>query len=842
MVSPSQWVRPLSSLQQNGGGGDKGRSLADRTSKALPRQAMLPLPLPLLLLLLLLSAALLTDASGQAETTQRFNFRGAGLAWKIDVEEALRNELDAQEAIPKLRLAKFESALAPLVQTLPKNRYGKMDHTTVQYALRRFFLDRHGWQLRGLHRLAAEEVADEKEAQEESKRQEQKRQEEQELEKKTKKSQVRGQYKGTTTAAKETGPQSTPSNDEDDRQGGAWVTGFLQSKFEERVGVEGADLHSVAALAASLEDLVRHEFSERMRMVYSAHGTDVAEKLSFTEATDRLMTFFVGFLVAGNFSADSYEDLIEKRARFPTMYKDFDDAKDWFDERVSEELGSEIYSFYGRKYSFAEVDAVATNIGDNYYDFNERDCQNMKTTLASLEGRKPGRARLSTFYNMTRYSHWRFTEKASYLKALGALDDTDPSTPMVIIPNYALAQANCLEASHLYSICCRNACESLMGSLEQELALSAASPSAIIDVVSKLSSDTIQAPRELSQSLQERLLEIADLHKGEVPLHGRLFAQWMHHAFPLECPYPHEDVAPPESAEDWLAASGERSTQASESEMQEQVDKDVCAVGWQGRAECEHEVNDLPWTMQERLVAVDSQEDVFDIEHFDDIDGEADEDSDEGEILRMRRSGGSASASASVAEIQPIAGGSKPSSSSNGGSSSSSLLMNPFAGRISSNGNGHDDAMVTSVASAVAVAPDVAAASPSAIAPTIETQTLGRHPTTILVEEGNVGLLMSTTPPKLSCFIAAQSVCITIILAIVALGSRAKRAALCGAAPYRQQTLSMVLFLLGLSYWAGLWNSALIAGGCFFVLLSLPSQFLQRRRLPLDSLHPIKEV
>merc|ERR1712203_151284 len=30
----------------------------------------------------------------------------------------------------------------------------------------------------------------------------------------------------------------------------------------------------------------------------------------------------------------------------------------------------------------------------------------------------------------------------------------------------------------------------------------------------------------------------ATRHGGHVPIHGRLFAQWMHFAFPLECPYP----------------------------------------------------------------------------------------------------------------------------------------------------------------------------------------------------------------------------------------------------------------------------------------------------------------
>ena len=43
----------------------------------------------------------------------------------------------------------------------------------------------------------------------------------------------------------------------------------------------------------------------------------------------------------------------------------------------------------------------------------------------------------------------------------------------------------------------------------------------------------------VAPSLERRLSDIADHHGGMVPLHGRLFAQWLHHLHPHECPYPH---------------------------------------------------------------------------------------------------------------------------------------------------------------------------------------------------------------------------------------------------------------------------------------------------------------
>merc|ERR1719310_1687163 len=54
-----------------------------------------------------------------------------------------------------------------------------------------------------------------------------------------------------------------------------------------------------------------------------------------------------------------------------------------------------------------------------------------------------------------------------------------------------------------------------------------------------LSSTAPVEPRNLSAPLRARLEEVAKHHNDMIPLHGRLFAQWLHYAFPQECPYPH---------------------------------------------------------------------------------------------------------------------------------------------------------------------------------------------------------------------------------------------------------------------------------------------------------------
>merc|ERR1719210_2186600 len=134
---------------------------------------------------------------------------------------------------------------------------------------------------------------------------------------------------------------------------------------------------------------------------------------------------------------------------------------------------------------------------------------------------------------------WQFSESVDYLRHIGALDETDPKRMNVVIPNYIQSQSNCIAGSSFYSVCCFDECEGLLGHVEREVRAPSAYPPQIIAVVSNLQSDTVHAPRNLSKALLSRLGEIARHHGGSVPLHGRLFAQWMHHAYPRECPYPH---------------------------------------------------------------------------------------------------------------------------------------------------------------------------------------------------------------------------------------------------------------------------------------------------------------
>merc|ERR1740121_950196 len=142
--------------------------------------------------------------------------------------------------------------------------------------------------------------------------------------------------------------------------------------------------------------------------------------------------------------------------------------------------------------NFKEVAQMAQLIGAQYSSYNDMECVRLKSGLLNMwnQGNATGRVRLVDFYRLGMDSEWSLNEKADYLRTLGALDESVEGTPTVIVPNYLTARPNCLQSTQLYSVCCRNECEDLLGHLEKTLGEPSASPEQIVELISKLPSQT----------------------------------------------------------------------------------------------------------------------------------------------------------------------------------------------------------------------------------------------------------------------------------------------------------------------------------------------------------------
>jgi len=217
-----------------------------------------------------------------------------------------------------------------------------------------------------------------------------------------------------------------------------------------------------------------------------------------------------------------------------------------------------------------------------------------------------GRVRLADFYDASlNRGKWQFIESVEYLRELGALDESNPDNLRVIIANYVNGPSNCVASSSYYSVCCVNECDELLGHLETKIAAPDATPEQILALAAALPSSTVQGNRVLPSWLTQRLQEVAQHHDGLVPLHGRLFGQWMHYAFPRECPFPHVlGATRPQTAEAWMQ-EGNRDFAANQTEMKNYI---AMPVPHQRRATETGALDEVltmesaMWTMEEELV------------------------------------------------------------------------------------------------------------------------------------------------------------------------------------------------------------------------------------------------
>lgn len=372
------------------------------------------------------------------------------------------------------RVEGLEAALRPMFASLPKNSRGALRPSTVRYALHRLFVQRHGWQFVGLH------------------------------------------------SGGESWESVSPAIALRDR-----MPEDVHKLFEARLQEHGLNLHELAVLAATLENMVHAENDVRLQAVMNAYGKPLNGNMNGSEATDIIDAYMSTFVLGVELSELSPSLILEKGSTASEQYPAWPDTQQFL-RQVQESVAPNASSL-----SFAEISDVLTEAGERYGRWQNRECHDLKQVLLkSEEHPNTGRIRLSDFYGLAlHHDHWQFSESSAYLRQLGALDESDPSTLRVILANYILGPSNCLASSGYFAVCCIDECEAHLASLEQAIGSKDASAADILKLVG--------ANRTVAPSLQRRLQEISEHHGGKVPIHGRLFAQWLHHLYPHECPYPH---------------------------------------------------------------------------------------------------------------------------------------------------------------------------------------------------------------------------------------------------------------------------------------------------------------
>merc|ERR1719235_1063508 len=225
-----------------------------------------------------------------------------------------------------------------------------------------------------------------------------------------------------------------------------------------------------------------------------------------------------------------------------------------------------------QKFFFHDLIRMGERVSEEFGPWSDHECHDMKELLMSRDQHGNGRVKLADFYRKSKDGAWQFTEQSEYLRQLGALDESSSSMgPQVLIPNYIAGMSNCITSAPYYSICCLNECDQIYQNLEALIPAPSASPAAIIKAV-----ENMPQGAAISAPLRTKLDEVATVHNGNVPLHGRLVAQWLHFAFPNECPYPHEvGTISPKSPAEWKAERGEEADSVSDDEVKQIIEMDA---------------------------------------------------------------------------------------------------------------------------------------------------------------------------------------------------------------------------------------------------------------------------
>jgi len=374
---------------------------------------------------------------------------------------------------------------------------------------------------------------------------------------------------------------------------------LIQSLLERRVQGHGMGLKEMAIFAGVLTSLIHAEVTGLMHNIWVASGLSMDGPVEPEEASQAVKSYMMFYILEEQMTHAYHSQLRMVERTVKEIYPAWGDTAMWVDDfRYSEMYfqKSRGNPFRKEASTYESTVALTQEVTHQFSSYQRLECANLKNQMGEMEHQGTGRVLLSRFYSGALGGDWTFGESPEYLRHLGVLDETNPETPTVVIPNYISSKTNCLVGSGFYSLCCPDECEALLRHVEVKVAAPSAAADQIAGIVAYLPSNTVDAPRNLSSALLDRLQEIADVHGGNVPLHGRLFAQWMHHVYPRECSLPvvGHRAEKTLAAKDWLRKHGSNSLEATTAEMQSHVNKLQ-----------EQTVEDvyMPWSAVEELVA-----------------------------------------------------------------------------------------------------------------------------------------------------------------------------------------------------------------------------------------------
>jgi len=431
-----------------------------------------------------------------------------GAQVQSELRESLHALLEAAHAGSTspvaLRIAKIEAAIAKTFQSLPKNDIGRLAPTPVRYLVHNYFAKEHAWQIQGLEPQGMRANV----------------------------SQVHG-----ASVLQDKSP--------------AMVEALVEAYQSHR----GLGMADVAAMIAMLERLILDESTSLLYASYFLNGMSSSDNVEHDKLHSVLQSYLLLFEMGQRADLENvtlHQMIVERVAAmgrgWPTLVEFESDIVMNYDY----EMRNVANPFVVQSFPFEVAAHMVDELAQKYGKWQHAECSRMKAELMSMDSDGTGLIPLSTFYMPSKKHQLHFTESADYLREVSALDESWKREPRVRIANYVNGPSNCIASSKYYSVCCLNECDELLNELEGSIRAPSAPPARILELVGKLASSSMASPKPVRADLAAALRDIAERNEGEVPLHGRLFAQWLHRAFPYECSFPHVAEDTELDARRWL--------------------------------------------------------------------------------------------------------------------------------------------------------------------------------------------------------------------------------------------------------------------------------------------------
>jgi len=402
-----------------------------------------------------------------------------------EVEDIVRIALSAAQS--DQRYSDISSILEPTFHALPKNEKGLLETDAIEYLVQSYFAKEHGWHINGVGSR-----------------------------------QSNSQF-GSQTHLLE-GANIFQTN------APAVVGALLKAKN----GNRGFTIQDSIAMVEAIEHLVLRESQLLLDTAYELLKVDYNRVLSHRELYTIMAAY--ALLFENKAFAKDLPAQVKLAVRRGAKNHHLVSPVFFAIETFNYNRRNSISPFSQIQYKWDDVVSMTLLIHRNYGKELNHQCLKVKSVMMDGDTQGTGRVTLHDFYNHPPLDAYVFGESREHLRTAGVLDESVPSVPRVMIANYMYGPTNCLVNSGYFSLCCISMCEKLMTHLEGAVQAPSAGPERILEIMNN--SIPFHDEINISDALASKLHSIADQNQGEVPIYGRLFSQWMHFAFPTECPYP----------------------------------------------------------------------------------------------------------------------------------------------------------------------------------------------------------------------------------------------------------------------------------------------------------------